>query len=56
MECDLGMEFGRPFCRAQPATSVACEERLLAASTIFTADAAAVKSSAYEVTRWAVLG
>ena len=45
------MEIVSPFRRAQPATSVACEERLLAASVIFTADAAAVKSSAYEVTR-----
>ena len=56
VEWDFGMEMDRPFCRAHTATSVACDERQLAASSIFTADAAAVKSSAYDVTSGEVFG
>ena len=43
---DLGIETVRPFRRAHAATSEVCAESEAAAAGTFTADAAAVKSSA----------
>ena len=46
VELDFGMETVRPFRPAHEATSEAGAERVVVASEMFTADAAAVKSSA----------
>ena len=49
VECDLGIETVSPFSRAHSPTSAACLLRVSAALSGFTADAAAVKSSACEL-------
>ena len=46
VQWDLGIETVRPFRRAHAATSEVCAESEAAAAGTFTADAAAVKSSA----------